>query len=67
MALCAQGHVRAYAGELAAARTAIGELLSLFVSHPDVVLEGMARIVLGLVALTCRRSCRRRWALLPVR
>jgi ATP/maltotriose-dependent transcriptional regulator MalT len=52
MALCAKGHVHAFAGEPAAARTAVGELLGRLEAHPDVVLEGMARIVLGLVALT---------------
>lgn len=52
MALCAQAHVRAYAGDLAGARATIGQLLSRLDAHPDVVLEGMARIVLGLVALT---------------
>ncbi len=52
MALCAQGYVHAYAGELGAARAAIGELLGRLEAHPDLVLEGMARIVLGMVALT---------------
>ncbi len=52
MALCAQGHVRAYGGELTGARTTIGELLRRLEAFPDLVLEGMARIVLGLVALT---------------
>jgi DNA-binding CsgD family transcriptional regulator len=52
MALCAKGHVRAFAGELESARAAIGELLGRLEAHPDIVLEGMARIVLGLIAIT---------------
>jgi DNA-binding CsgD family transcriptional regulator len=52
MALCAKGHVLAFAGELEASRAAIQDMLARLEAHPDVVLEGMARIVLGLVALT---------------
>jgi len=52
MALCAKGQVCAQAGDLAGARAAAGELLGRLDPHPDVVLEGMARIVLGLAALT---------------
>lgn len=52
MALCAKGQVCAQAGDLAGARAAAGELLGRLEAHPDIVLEGMARIVLGLAALT---------------
>ena len=52
MALCAKGHVCAQAGELAEARAAAGRCWTGSTAHPDVVLEGMARAVLGLVALS---------------
>jgi tetratricopeptide (TPR) repeat protein len=52
MALCAKGHVCAYAGDLAGARAAIGEMMRQLDEHPDVIFEGMARMVLGLTALT---------------
>jgi DNA-binding CsgD family transcriptional regulator len=52
MALCAKGCVCAYAGDAAGARAAVGELTARLDAHPDVVLEGMAAVVLGLTALT---------------
>jgi DNA-binding CsgD family transcriptional regulator len=52
IALYARGHVCALAGELADARAAAHELLGLQQAHPDVLVEGMARSVLGLAALT---------------
>jgi DNA-binding CsgD family transcriptional regulator len=52
MALCAKGHLGAQAGELAEARAACGELLDRLGTHPDVILEGMARAVLGMVELS---------------
>jgi DNA-binding CsgD family transcriptional regulator len=52
MALCAKGQWCAQAGELAEARAACEEILDRLGTHPDLILEGMARIVLGLVALS---------------
>jgi DNA-binding CsgD family transcriptional regulator len=52
MALCAKGHLCAQAGELAEARAACQEILDRLGTHPDVILEGMARAVLGLVELS---------------
>ncbi len=55
MALCAKGQVYAQAGDpgaLAEAQAAAGELLGHLEIHPDHVLEGMARTVLGQAALT---------------
>ena len=51
MALCAKGHWCAQAGELAEARAACQEILDRLGTHPDVILEGMARIVLGMVEM----------------
>ncbi len=51
MALCAKAHVFVFAGDLAGARTAIGEVMRRLGEHPDVILEGMARMVLGAIAL----------------
>jgi ATP/maltotriose-dependent transcriptional regulator MalT len=51
VALCALAHVCAYAGELDAARDRASDVLGRPADHPDVVLEGMAREVLGLAAL----------------
>ncbi len=51
MALCAKGYLCAYAGELAEARAACQEILDRLGAHPDFILEGMARAVLGLVDL----------------
>ncbi len=52
IALCAKGYVCAQAGDLEVARHTCDELLSRLDVHPDVILEGMARAVLGLVALS---------------
>ena len=52
MALCAKGQWCAQAGELAGARAACGEILDRLGTHPDLILEGMARAVLGLVELS---------------
>ena len=52
MALCAKGQWCAQAGELAWARAACGEILDRLGTHPDLILEGMARAVLGLVELS---------------
>ena len=51
VALCAQAHVRAYAGELDEARASASDVLGRLGDPPDVVLEGMAREALGLAAL----------------
>jgi DNA-binding CsgD family transcriptional regulator len=48
MALCAKGQWCAQAGELTEARAACQEILDRLGTHPDVILEGMARIVLGM-------------------
>ena len=52
MALCAKGYVQALAGELPEATAAVTEILRRLGEHPDIVLEGMARSVLGLIALS---------------
>jgi DNA-binding CsgD family transcriptional regulator len=52
LALIAVAQVSAMEGDLDRAREAAGELLDRLRGHPDVVLEGQARIVLGLAALT---------------
>jgi DNA-binding CsgD family transcriptional regulator len=52
MALCAKGQWCAQAGELAGARAACEEILDRLGTHPDLILEGMARAVLGLVELS---------------
>ncbi|HEV3069518.1 MAG TPA: LuxR C-terminal-related transcriptional regulator, partial [Streptosporangiaceae bacterium] len=52
MALCAQGYLCAYAGELTQARAACEQILDRLGTHPDDILEGMARAVLALVALS---------------
>jgi DNA-binding CsgD family transcriptional regulator len=52
MALCAKGYVWALAGELPEATAAITETLRQLIEHPDIVLEGMARSVRGLIALS---------------
>ncbi len=55
MALCAKGQVYAQAGDrddLAEARAAASELLGRLQTHPDQVLEAMARGVLGQAALS---------------
>jgi ATP/maltotriose-dependent transcriptional regulator MalT len=51
MALCAKGYVCAQAGELDLARTACEDILRRLDEHPDEVLEGMARAVLGSAEL----------------
>ena len=51
MALCAKGQWCAQAGELAEARAACQEILDRLGTHPDVILEGMARIVLGMAEM----------------
>jgi DNA-binding CsgD family transcriptional regulator len=51
MALCVRGHVCVYAGELAEARAAIAEMMRRLGDQPDIILEGMARMVLGAAAL----------------
>lgn len=51
MALCAKGHICAFAGDLAQARTSIEQMLAQLGEHPDIILSGMADMVLGLVAL----------------
>ena len=51
MALCVRGHVCVYAGELPEARAAIGEMMRRLGDQPDIILEGMARMVLGAAAL----------------
>jgi len=52
MAQWAQGQVHARAGETAEARAAGAEILARLDAHPDITLEGMARAVLGLAALS---------------
>jgi DNA-binding CsgD family transcriptional regulator len=52
MALCAKGYVWALAGDLPEASSAVTEILRRLGEHPDVVLEGMAAAVLGLIALS---------------
>jgi DNA-binding NarL/FixJ family response regulator len=52
MALCAKAHVLAFAGDLTEARTAIGEVTRRLGAHPDIILEGMAAMVAGAIALT---------------
>lgn len=52
MALCAKGYVWALAGELTDATSAVTEILRRLGEHPDIVLEGMARSVLGAIALS---------------
>jgi DNA-binding CsgD family transcriptional regulator len=51
MALCVRAHVCVYAGDLAGARAAIAEMMRRLGDHPDIILEGMARMVLGAAAL----------------
>jgi DNA-binding CsgD family transcriptional regulator len=51
MALCVKAHVCAYAGELAEAHATIGEMMARLGDDPDIILEGMARMVLGAAAL----------------
>ena len=51
MALCAKGLWCAQAGELEGARAASGEILRRIETTPDIVLEGMARAVLGTAAI----------------
>jgi DNA-binding CsgD family transcriptional regulator len=51
MALCVKAHVCVYAGELDQARTLIGEMMRRLGDQPDIILEGMARMVLGAAAL----------------
>ncbi len=48
---CAQAYVCAYAGELTRARDLAANVLLRLSEHPDIVLEGLAREVLGLAAL----------------
>lgn len=52
MALWAKGQVCAQAGALEEARAAAEQMLRRLDVHPDTVLEGMARTVLGLAALS---------------
>ena len=52
VALWARGQVCAHAGELEQAALAASEMLRRLQPRPDVTLEGMARAVLGLVALS---------------
>jgi ATP/maltotriose-dependent transcriptional regulator MalT len=51
MALCAKGQWYAQAGDLGGARAACEEVLRRIEAAPDIVLEGMARAVLGSAAL----------------
>jgi DNA-binding CsgD family transcriptional regulator len=51
MALCVKAHVCAFTGELTQARALIGEMMCRLGDHPDIILEGMARMVLGAAAL----------------
>lgn len=51
MALWAEGQVSARAGEAGQARAACEQILRRLAEHPDLVLEGMARSVLGSAAL----------------
>jgi DNA-binding CsgD family transcriptional regulator len=51
MALCVKAHVCAFTGELTQARALIGEMMRRLGDHPDIILEGMARMVLGAAAL----------------
>lgn len=51
MALCAKGQWCAQAGDLDGARAACEEMLRRIRTTPDIVLEGMARAVLGSAAL----------------
>ncbi len=51
VALCAQAHVRAYAGELDGARENASGVLDRLAGRQDFVLEGMAREALALAAL----------------
>jgi DNA-binding CsgD family transcriptional regulator len=52
MALCAKGQWCAQAGELTGARAACQEILDRLGTHPDVILEGMARAVLGTAEIS---------------
>ncbi|HCU95803.1 MAG TPA: hypothetical protein DHU96_25050 [Actinobacteria bacterium] len=52
MGLWARAQVLARSGDLPGARAACGEILRLLDSHPDIALEGMARTVLGMAALS---------------
>ena len=52
MALCAKGYVCAQAGDLSLALAACEQVLRRLGTPPDLILEGMARAVLGLVALS---------------
>jgi DNA-binding CsgD family transcriptional regulator len=52
LALSAQAYVCAYGGDLEQARRIAGDVLRHLDEHPDLVLEGQAREVLGLAALT---------------
>jgi DNA-binding CsgD family transcriptional regulator len=51
MALCVKAHVCVYAGELVQARALTGQMMRRLADHPDIILEGMARMVLGAAAL----------------
>ena len=51
VALCAEAHVLAHAGELDDALASASEVLGRLDDRPDAVLEGMAREALGLAAL----------------
>ena len=51
IARCAQAHVCAEAGELDEARSLAADVLSYLRDRPDVVLEGLAREVIGLAAV----------------
>jgi DNA-binding CsgD family transcriptional regulator len=51
MALCAKGHWCSQTGDLDGARAAGEEILRRIETTPDIVLEGMARAVLGSAAL----------------
>jgi DNA-binding CsgD family transcriptional regulator len=52
MGLWARAQVLTQAGDLPGARAACGEIMRLLDAHPDIALEGMARAVLGLAALS---------------
>jgi DNA-binding CsgD family transcriptional regulator len=51
MALAAQAELHARGGDLDAARQAAGQVLDRLSTHPDIVLEERARVVLGHVSL----------------
>jgi len=51
MALCAKAHVCVFAGDLAEARAAMTDMMRELGEHPDLILEGMAAMVLGAIAL----------------